>query len=72
MEEYTHWEGCYSKGSEVQGWQWGKIRIWQDHWLPKKHPPLLSECPITDFEDFTVDILIDSQTRQWNVEMVEG
>ena len=49
-----------------------KIRVWQDHWLPRKHPPLLSNCPIADFEDSTVDILIDPQTRQWNVEMVEG
>ena len=49
-----------------------KIRVWQDQWLPRKHPPLLSNCPIVDFEDSTVDILIDPQTRQWNVEMVEG
>ena len=49
-----------------------KIRVWQDHWLPRKHPPLLSICPLADFEDSTVDILIDPQTRQWNVEMVEG
>ena len=40
-----------------------KIRILQDHWLPRKHPPLLSACPIADFEDSTVDILIDPQTR---------
>ena len=33
---------------------------------------MLSNCPIADFEDSTVDILIDPQTRQWNVEMVEG
>ena len=49
-----------------------KIRVWQDHWLPRKHAPFLSVCPIADFEDSTVDILIDPQTRQWNVEMVEG
>ena len=49
-----------------------KIRVWQDHWLPRKHPPLLSVCSIVDFENSTVDILIDPQTRQWNVEMVEG
>ena len=49
-----------------------KIRVWQDHWLPRKHPPLLSVCSIVDFENSTVDILIDPQTRQLIVEMVEG
>jgi len=39
------------------------IRIWQDHWLPRKHPFLLSECPIVDYEDSTVDILIDPHSR---------
>ncbi|KAL0013557.1 hypothetical protein SO802_000626 [Lithocarpus litseifolius] len=49
-----------------------KIKIWQDYWLPRKHPTLLLVYPIADFEDSSVDILIDPQTRQWNVEMVEG
>ncbi|KAL0017052.1 hypothetical protein SO802_004121 [Lithocarpus litseifolius] len=40
--------------------------------MPRMHPTLLSVCPISDFEDSSVDILIDPQTRQWNVEMVEG
>ncbi|KAK9995232.1 hypothetical protein SO802_024935 [Lithocarpus litseifolius] len=48
------------------------IRIWQDYWIPRMHPTLLSACPISDFEDSSVDILIDPQSRQWNVEMVEG
>ena len=38
----------------------------------KKASSLLSECPIVDFEDSIVDILIDPHTRQWNVEMVAG
>ena len=49
-----------------------KIRIWQDNWLPRKHPSLALSCPLTDFENATVDILIDPRSRQWNVDMVDG
>ena len=49
-----------------------KIRIWQDHWLPKKHPPHVLSYPLADFENSTVDILIDPSSRKWNVEMVDG
>ena len=73
MEEYIYREGCYPKGCQMEGWQWGKkIRIWQDHWLPRKHPFLLFECPIVDYEDSTVDVLIDPHSRQWNKELVDG
>ena len=72
MEEYTHREGCYSKECEVEGWQWGKNQNLAGSLAAKKASSLLSECPIADFEDSIVDILIDPHTRQWNVEMVEG
>lgn len=49
-----------------------KIKIWQHHWLRRKHPPYLPECPIQDFEDSTVDTLIDPLSRQWMVELVDG
>ena len=35
-------------------------------------PPYLPECPIQDFEDSTVDTLIDPLNRQWVVELVDG
>ena len=37
-----------------------------------KHPSLALSCPLTDFENATVDILIDPRSRQWNVDMVDG
>ena len=49
-----------------------KIKIWQDHWLPKKHPPHLSSYPLAEFENSTVDILIDPSRRQWNTKMIDG
>ena len=42
------------------------------HWLPRKHPPLLSSPPIPLMEDATVDILIDAEQRQLNHGMVDG
>ena len=48
-----------------------KIRIWQDHWLPKKHPPHVSSYPLVEFENSTVDILIDPSRRQWTVDMID-
>ena len=49
-----------------------KIRIWQVHWLPKKHPPHVSSYPLAEFENSTMDILIDPNRRQWNKEMIDG
>ena len=49
-----------------------KIRIWQDNWLPRKHPSHALSLPLTNFENATVDILIDPRSRQWNVDMVDG
>ena len=49
-----------------------KIKIWKHHWLPRKHPPQLLECPIEDFEDSTVDTPINLLSRQWIAELVNG
>ena len=51
---------------------WKKIRIWQDHWLPRKHPPHVSSYPLAEFENSKMDILIDPSRRQWNEEMLYG
>ena len=41
------------------------INIWQQRWLPRKHPTNLPTCPIQDFENAIVSCLIDQTTRQW-------
>ncbi|KAK9988593.1 hypothetical protein SO802_028832 [Lithocarpus litseifolius] len=65
--------GMSSKEGLVGGLVTGKkIRIWQDHWLPKLHPPHLLYCPLADFENATVDILIEPSSRQWLPEMIDG
>ena len=67
------------KGREVlqRGARWRvenseKIRIWQHHWLPRKHPPQVISNPIESFENLTVDLLIDPNSRQWIMEVVDG
>ena len=41
-----------------------KKRIWQDHWLPRKHPLYVSSYPLVELESSTVDILINPNRRQ--------
>ena len=48
------------------------IKIWQHHWLPIKHPPLVSSPIIESMEDATVDCLIDNNTGKWDAEMLKG
>lgn len=47
-----------------------KVRVWQHHWLPRKHPPLLYSPVVEGLEDATVDLLIEIETRTWNVELI--
>ena len=49
-----------------------KIKIWQHHWLPRKHPPQVTSYPLESLENTTVATLIDSTTRCWNEELIDG
>ena len=84
MEAKHSRSGSYAWRSILQGkdvllrgsrWWIGNgksVKIWQHHWLPRKHPPLLSSPPIPSMKDATVDILIDAEKRQWDHGMVDG
>ena len=48
------------------------IKIWQHHWLPRKHPTKVLSPMVETMEEATVDCLIDEGTRKWNVEMIDG
>ncbi|XP_075645735.1 uncharacterized protein LOC142616862 [Castanea sativa] len=48
------------------------IKIWQHHWLPIKHPPLISSPIIESMEDATVDCFIDHTTGKWDAEILKG
>ena len=49
-----------------------KINIWQQCWLPRKHPRQLPTCPLESFENHTVATLFDPIIRRWNEELVDG
>ena len=46
------------------------IKIWQLHWLPIKHPPLVTSPIIESMED--ANCLIDETIGNWDAEMLEG
>lgn len=48
------------------------VKIWQNHWLPRKHPPLVFSPTFSSMEDATMDILIDTLTRKWNHGLIDG
>ena len=48
------------------------IKIWQHHWLPRKHPTKILSPMVGTIEEATVDCLIDEETRTWNATMVDG
>ena len=56
-------------GILLKGGQFGelevekKINIWQQRWLPRKHPPRQPMCPFESFENYTVDSLLDPNMR---------
>ena len=35
------------------------VKIWQSHWLPRKHPLLVSSPMIASLEEATIDMLIN-------------
>ena len=49
-----------------------KINIWQQCWLPRKHPRQLPTCPLESFENHTIATLFDPIIRRWNEELVDG
>ena len=48
------------------------MKIWQHHWLPRKHPPLVLSPMVDTLADANVAILIEENSRQWNHELIDG
>ena len=59
-------------GARFQVGNGKSIKIWQHHWLPIKHPPLVTSPIIESMENATVDCLIDENTGKWDAKMLEG
>ena len=50
------------RGSRLQTGNEKSVKIWQNHWLTRKHPPLVSSPIIPSMEETTVDTLIETKT----------
>ena len=88
MEASDSRMGSYTWKSNVVGrevikrgsrWRIGngeKVNIWQQRWLPRKHPPYQPTCPIEDYEHSTVSCLIDpaqdNGTQTWWMDFSGG
>ena len=59
-------------GARFQVGNGKSIKIRQHHWLPIKHPPLVTSPIIESMENATVDCLIDENTGKWDAKMLEG
>ena len=76
--------GSYAWKSILQGrevildgacWRVGdgkSIKIWQHHWLHRKHPTKVLSLMVESMEEATMKCLIDKSTRTWNATMVDG
>ena len=49
-----------------------EINIWKQRWLPRKHPPRQPICSLESFENCTMDLIIDPNTRTWNEGLIDG
>ena len=71
------WKSIHRRQDIIQQgalWRIGsgkKINIWQQCWLPRKHPTHQPTFPLESFENHTVDSLIDLSIKKWNEEMVD-
>jgi len=62
VEKYSCW--CLGDGE--------LFKIWQHHWLPIKHPTLVSSPLVNLLKEATIDSLINASTRQWDSDMIDG
>lgn len=71
------WRSILKGRVVLQGARWRvgngeSINIWQHHWLPRKHSPLAVFYTVESWENQMVASLINSSTRQWNKDAIDG
>ena len=60
------------RGSRWRIGNGNSVKIWQHHWLPRKHPSKVSSPIVTSMEENTVASLIDPELRQWDHGLIDG
>ena len=48
------------------------INIWSDAWLPSISTPRVSNLMEVDFPEVRVNSLINAQTRNWDVDLLQA
>lgn len=48
------------------------LKVWQHHWLPINHPPMISPPVVDSLEELKVEELIESEPRHWNHKLIDG
>ena len=48
------------------------VHIWQNTWLPWKHPTKVTSSIIDSMANVKVEILIDEATHRWNHSVIDG
>ena len=84
MEAKNYRGGLYAWSSILHGrdvlergcrWRIGNeklVGIWESNWLPRKQDPQVLSLICETLAEARVEILIDSELRQWNHGMMEG
>ena len=48
------------------------VQIWQHTWLPCKHPTRVQSPMLEGWEETTVNVLINEESRTWNMQLIDG
>jgi hypothetical protein len=63
--------GCSKAGNEIVCWNWERIKIWKDSWLPTPSThSLITPIRVLD-ENATMDSLILPDTMKWDTALLE-
>jgi len=56
----------------VAYWEWKNSPNIQTQWLPQKNHGMIMSPVVETMEEAIVDVLIDTDTKQWNNAILEG
>ena len=48
------------------------VQIWQHTWLPCKYPTFVQSPMLDGWEETTMNVLINEESRTWNEQLIDG